>query len=661
MKRGTIDADPVQVVLDPATGVSIEAWAKLGAERNGQAWRIPERDAEGRIIGWVCRFDDGGKPKAESGSKRGLSMAWPLPTDAGTTPADPILIVEGASDAAAGIDLGFTTIGRPSATGGRPHLRQLLGDRRDRDVVIIGENDSGAGRLGAEKIAADLHEMVASLKLIFPPECAKDLREWYTAPAGCSREELDRLISQASEWEPAKPMAIDPPDGFHLTEHGNSERLVARHGRDLLYCDPWARWLAWDGKRWKPDEGRRIEALAMDTVKSIYAEAADEPNAARRKALAEWAQRCETGHHVRQIIALSRHRVTVLPDQLDVDPWLFNVRNGTLDLRTGELREHDRADRITKMAPLEYNVGAECPQWLQFLDVVLAGNEGLIGFMQRMTGYALTGITSERCLFILYGGGFNGKTVFIETLRGVFGDYALRTPAETLLSKRGDSIPNDVARLKGARLVTASETEDNRRFAEAFVKDLTGGDTITARFMRAEFFEFRPECKIVLATNHRPVVRGTDDAIWTRLRLVPFTVTIPEQDRDPQLRDKLIAESAGIMAWAIKGCLQWQQSGLAPPDEVTAATKAYRSDMDVLGAFIDDCCQLWDNATTPAADLYERYKAWADQSRERPMTRRVFGLRLKERGLDNSKRMSSGHQLWSGISLVNVADSEPEL
>ncbi|MCH7526525.1 MAG: hypothetical protein IID39_03725 [Planctomycetes bacterium] len=650
--------DPVQVVLDPATGVSVEAWAKLGAERNGQAWRIPERDAEGRVIGWVRRFDDDRKPKAELGSKRGLSMAWPLPSDAGKTPADPILIVEGASDAAAGIDLGYHIIGRPSATGGRAYLRQLL---RDRHVVIVGENDSGAGRSGAEKIATDLHEVVASVKLIFPPECAKDLREWYIAPAGCSREELNRLVAQASEWEPAGPTAIDPPDSFHLTEHGNSERLVARHGRDLLYCDPWARWLVWDGKGWKPDEGRRIEALAMQTIKSIYAEAADEPNTARRKALAAWAQRCETGHHVRQIIALSRHRVTVLPGQLDVDPWLFNVRNGTLDLRTGELRKHDRANRITKQAPCEYNADAECPRWLQFLNVVLAGNEGLIGFLQRMAGYALTGDTSERCLFILYGGGFNGKTVFLETLRGVFGDYALRTPAETLLAKRGDSIPNDVARLKGARLVTASETEDNRRFAEAFVKDLTGGDMITARFMRAEYFEFRPECKIVLATNHRPVVRGTDDAIWSRLRLVPFTVTIPEQDRDPQLRDKLIAESAGILAWAVRGCLEWQRSGLGSPDEVTAATEVYRSDMDVLGVFIDDCCELQSEAVTPASDLYQAYKQWADRAGERPLTQRAFGLRLKERGLDNSERMpGTRRKAWSGISLTNEFSVERE-
>lgn len=459
-------------------------------------------------------------------------------------------------------------------------------------------------------------------------------------------DELERIAAGICRY---------PPGGErrHLTEDGNALRFVDRYGEIVRYCDLWGKWLIWDGKRWAIDEVRAIEALGADVLRSIYREAANEDEGERRKRIAEWAARSEAAPQLARMLSLVRHRVPARPDDFDGDPWLLTVNNGTLDLRSGELREHRREDRITRLGPVDFDPDASSPRWTQFLERIMAGNRRLIDFLRRVVGYSLTGSTTERCLFILHGSGANGKTTFLETLReGILGDYALRTPAATLLAKRDSSIPNDVARLRGARFVTASETEDGRRMAEAFVKDVTGGDTISARFMRAEWFDFRPECKVFLATNHKPTVRGTDDAIWSRIRLIPFEVSIPEHERDPQLRDKLIGEAAGIFAWAVRGCLEWQAGGLQPPDEILQATGSYREEMDVLGAFLVDCCDTSDpEAEASSADLYRAYKAWCDDAGEKAVTQTSFGNRLRERGF-KSVLLRTGRKGRRGLRLV---------
>jgi len=451
------------------------------------------------------------------------------------------------------------------------------------------------------------------------------------------------------------------PGSFNLTEMGNAERFVADHGGNVRYCYAWSRWLVWTGVRWERDEGGKVHRLAKETVRGIYQEAAAAADENRRKALAQHATRSEAEAKIRAMLELAKSEVPVSTDELDANPWLLNCNNGTIDLRTGELREHRREDLITKLAPVDYDADAEAPEWAKFLADVLP-SVALRAFVQRAAGYSLTADTRERILFILHGMGRNGKSTFLEALREVLGaddGYAMKTPAETLMAKPTGGIPNDVARLNGARFVSAAETEANRRLAEALVKEITGNDTISARFMRAEWFDFKPTHKVWLATNHKPEIKGTDPAIWDRIRLVPFTVRIPDDAVDLALPGKLKAEIAGILSWAVEGCLEWQREGLGNPEEVRAATDAYRQEMDTLARFIEDRCVLAPNAQVDATPLFNAFKEWCVDVNETPGSQKSFGMRLKERGFEDDRDSRTRRKVWRGIGLfTDVPDPD---
>ncbi len=336
----------------------------------------------------------------------------------------------------------------------------------------------------------------------------------------------------------------------------------------------------------------------------------------------------------------------------------MNVSNGTLDLRTGELRPHRREDWLTKITPIVYDPEASCPQWHAFLRCILAGRQDVIDFLQRAIGYSLTGDTSEQCLFLLHGTGANGKSTFLEIARALLGDYAEQAEFSTFLHKDRDTVRNDLAKLRGARFVSAVEVEEGRRLSEVVVKQLTGGDTITARFLFKEFFDFKPGFKLWLAANHKPVIRGTDYAIWRRIHLVPFTVTIPREEQDKKLPAKLKKELPGILAWAVKGCLAWQQDGqLVAPGAVEAATTAYRAEMDLIGGFLDECCVQQENAHAEASDLYNAYRVW---SGDKITTQTAFGRRLGERGFVRGRNTVTGHIIWRGIGLLDPQGGNPE-
>jgi len=465
----------------------------------------------------------------------------------------------------------------------------------------------------------------------------------------------DALVWWGSAVRPGEAYELTPdlPEETRNTDMGNAARLVYWYGDSLLFCHPWGKWLVWDGRRWKADDTAAVARMAKATVRRIYAEAESHSSRKDRKDTATWAMRSEANQRINAMIKLAECEVPILPNQLDADPWLLTVANGTLDLRTGELLGHDPDRLNTKLVEVAYDRGADCPLWLQFLGEIMAGDETMIRFLQRGVGYSLTGDTSERCLFILYGCGANGKTTFLEVIRALLGDYALRTPTETLMMKRSGSIPNDVARLKGARFVSASESEEGRRLAESLIKDITGGDTISARFLRAEWFDFTPECKVWLATNHKPEIRGTDKAIWDRVRLIPFEVVISDVEQDKQLADKLVGELPGILAWAVEGCLAWQRDGLGMADKVKKATAAYRSEQDVLGEFIEDCCIEGGDKEALASDLYAVYKDWGGD-----LSQRRFGLALRERGYEKGRHPSTRRILWRGIGLSSVTLTE---
>ena len=451
----------------------------------------------------------------------------------------------------------------------------------------------------------------------------------------------------------------DPVDGVvagrvqefqNLTDLGNARRFAQRHGRDVSYVRQWG-WVVWDGTRHRLDTRGEVQRLAKETVGSIYGESSRLEDS-RREAVAQHAIRSEAKSRIQAMIDLawSEPGIVASPDDFDKDPWLFNCQNGTIELRTGTLREHRREDLITKLSPthFEEHVGGEV--FMRFLDRIMEGKPQVANYLRRLIGYSLTGLTVEQILLILYGQGSNGKTTLLEVIGEMMGDYAQHTPASTFMVQRGERIPNDIARLQGARLVVATETEEAKRLSESLVKSLTGGDSVAARFLHKEFFEFKPQFTPFLATNHRPTIKGVDHAIWRRLKLIPFTITIPDDEQDKELPEKLRQEMPAILSWAVMGCLEWQRDGLKEPKEVSVSTDTYRSEMDVLGEFFEECCAIDKTAEALARDIFQAYKEWCLHCGEKVFSQRWLGLRLSERGFGR-KSASGGFSKWTGIGL----------
>lgn len=459
---------------------------------------------------------------------------------------------------------------------------------------------------------------------------------------------------------PTQP-PLNPPDIKNMTDMGNAERFIDHCGQDISYCHAWKTWLIWDGSRWQVDDTGAVERFAKDTVRKIPLEAALAPSDKKRKAVLKHAQRSESAARLAAMIrlAMSDETVVTKPDEFDNNPMFLNAPNVVIDLLAWKSGKHNRAHKLMKQVIPQYDQNATCPAWDAFLHKIMGGNENLIRFLQRAVGYSITGQTSEQVVFFLHGKGSNGKSTFLEILRYILADYAMNTPTSTIMRSEGSTAANnDVARLRGARLVTAVETEENQRLAESTIKSITGGDSITARFLFSEFFEFKPEFKLWLACNHKPIITGVDNGIWRRIRLIPFGVIIPDSEKDIDLPNKLKAEAAGILNWMLEGCKQWQEQGLGMPEEVAAAVKEYRGEMDTLAQFFTDCCILSPSVFAAASQLYEAYQKWADMSGERAVTQRVFGSKLSERGLEKRRGGKSGNFVYSGIALRATEPSE---
>jgi putative DNA primase/helicase len=392
---------------------------------------------------------------------------------------------------------------------------------------------------------------------------------------------------------------------------------------------------------------------AKETVRALLDEAGAMPEGDERRAFLKHAWRSEAEARLKAMIALAQSEpgIPVSPEALDADPYLLCCANGTLDLRTGSLRPHRREDLLTRLAPVPFDPEAKAPRWEAFLRRVQADDAATIGYLQRAAGYSLTGLTGEETLFFLHGSGRNGKSRFLGALRHVLGEYGTTTRPETVMAREHGGIPNDIAALAGTRLVVTTEVEDGTRLAESLIKQLTGGDAISARFLHAEYFEFTPVFKLWLAANHRPRIQGTDTAIWERIHVIPFTVTIPAEERDKHLAEKLKGEAAGILRWMVEGCLAWQREGLAPPETVRAATSSYRADMDVLAGFLEERCRKDEGASVPSAQLYAAYQQWCEDNGERAWTQRTLGIKLRERGLVSAHTPGGRTRIWCGLAL----------
>jgi putative DNA primase/helicase len=445
-------------------------------------------------------------------------------------------------------------------------------------------------------------------------------------------------------------------DGF-----GNARRLVLRAGGDLRFCFETGGWFAWDRSRWIADAGGTAQEIAKAAIRGIEQEghaavraAPDERRGAVRAEYSTHLRRSSSARGVADALELARSEpgMSVRLDELDTDAWLFNCANGTVDLRTGRLRPHQRGDLITKRSPAAYRPGAECPAWLDFLHRVFAGDQELIGYVQRAVGYAMTGLTEEQCLFFLYGDGSNGKSTLLGTVLHVFGDYAQKAPAELITrpdrASHGAASP-DMARLRGVRLVLTSEIEQDARLNESRIKDLTGGDRVVARPLYRGMMEFEPTHTIFGYGNHKPAIAGTDLGIWRRIRLIPFGVTFEGEARVPGLAANLRAEQDGILGWAVEGCLAWQRNGLDPPPSVLEATNAYRRESDVVGRFLEDVCERGAGLMVSKGDLYRAFEAWCRDAGETVLSEKSLGMQIGRLGFHEHR--TSTTRWWRDLGL----------
>jgi putative DNA primase/helicase len=440
---------------------------------------------------------------------------------------------------------------------------------------------------------------------------------------------------------------------IQYTDATNAQRLIREHGKDIRYNAAWKKWLVWDGTHWVTDEGEAlIHEKGLETVRNIYDEVLKTDDYRERIEIEKYAILSESMRRRKAFVEAATvvKSLHVTSEDLDGNPRLLNVKNGTVDVLTGEFREHRQADMITKTANVEYKPEADCPLWKQFIREIMDYQTAVISFVQTAAGWALTGDISEQTMFILFGSGANGKSTFLNTVMYVLGDYAIATPTETFMRKNGDQYTNDIARLRGTRFVTTTEAEQGRRLSEPLIKKITGNDQMTARFLYGEFFNFTPTFKIFMATNHKPVIKGTDHGIWRRIKLIPFTTRIPEDKQDKHLELKLREEASGILNWLLEGTARWKREGLIAPAEILNATDEYRGEMDVIGNFLKECCVQKPEVTIRIRELFKAYQDWCDDNNEHAVSERFFGLHLKEMGYEQTR--TSEARFWTGLALL---------
>jgi putative DNA primase/helicase len=444
------------------------------------------------------------------------------------------------------------------------------------------------------------------------------------------------------------------------TDTDNALRLVAMYGDRIRFCHDWGAWLLYDGTKWVVDPAENIRQAAINVTNDML----DEANTTNDAKLAGWAIRSRSVNRLEAMVKVARSAagIPVVAADLDADPWALNVLNGTVDLRTGAIRPSDPHDLITKQAQVLYDPAAKCPRWEAFIQWALP-EPAEAAFLQRALGLALTGDVSDRALFIIQGGTGSGKSTILEAMKDILGDYATTTPTETLMKRRMDvGATPDIARLKGARFVTASESEENQELASAKLKSLTGGkDTITARALYKAPFEFRPNFKLFLATNFKPAVNAADGALWDRLKLIELKNQISDGARDNRLHDKLIAEASGILNWCLEGLAAWHREGLSPPASIKAAIAAYRVESDWLDQFREDRLEFEDpdDYSDPDFEPYRttmramraEYTFWCRDNDEDMVNSRIFNDALRQRL--GPEKMSNGVRYWAGVRIID--------
>ncbi|MBN8715957.1 MAG: hypothetical protein J0H95_03145 [Xanthomonadales bacterium] len=604
-------------------------------------------DAQGHLIAVVYRYDPPGQKKQfRPWDAKRHKMAPPEPrplyNQPGLVSAAQVVLVEGEKCAQALIDAGVvatTAMHGANAPVDKTDWSPLSG----KAVLIWPDRDKPGWEYAAQAAQAVLAAGAKSCHILYPPEDAPE--GWDAADAIAEGFDVATFLTHGPRLQMHDVADADEPvvgsdESVWGTEDALALAFTRRYHRDWRYVAAWGRWLVWDGQRWRTEN----TLAATDLIRGVcrqMAVRADNP-----KVAAKLASASTVGGVERLARADRRHAATT--DEWDADPWLLNTPGGVVDLKTGRKRPNERADRMTKITTA--TPAGDCPQWRAFLSDITGGNVELQTYLQRMVGYCLTGVTSAHALFFLYGTGANGKSVFANVISTILGDYATSASMDTFVETRGDRHPTDLAGLRGARFVTAIETEQGRRLNESKVKAITGGDKISARFMHKDFFEFTPQFKPVIVGNHKPAIRNIDEAMKRRMHMIPFTVTIPPEKRDGRLTEKLLAERDGILAWAVAGCLAWQLEGLNPPACVRAATEEYFEAEDALGRWLDERCVREVNAKSLTAELFNDWKQWAEAAGEFIGSQRRFSDLLITRGIEKW-RNGVGVRGFQGIGL----------
>lgn len=460
-----------------------------------------------------------------------------------------------------------------------------------------------------------------------------------------NKQQFEEFSFDFLKEDAAEVVENKPKKKFRLTELGNAERIAYEYGHVIKYVSDMG-WLIWDGKRWKLDTKKEIERITAKVLRSLY-KSEDE-------AETKWARMCERRNIRMNSIKDLMPLVPAEREDFDRHKYLFNVENGIIDLKTGKLQAHDRELALTKITNIEFDENASCPTWSVFLEQIFKGDKELIDYMQRLVGYSLTGDISEQSMYFLVGGGSNGKSTFVNTIKKLMGDYGAQTKSDTFIKKKDTGANNDIARLVNARFVSAVESEEGEKLQESLVKTITGGEPILARFLRQEYFEFTPEFKTFFTTNHKPIIGGVDDGIWRRVKIIPFTLNLKPHERDKKLEEKLSFEMPGILNWAIEGCLKWQRLGLQEPKVVTDATGNYKEEMDILAPFLNEICYIDEPKNEAikieAKELYNVYDNWCFKSGERTLGNRSFYRMLETKGFGKMK--GAGNKTYlTGITL----------
>jgi putative DNA primase/helicase len=451
-------------------------------------------------------------------------------------------------------------------------------------------------------------------------------------------------------------------EGLMRTDYGNAERLVYYFGDVIRYCHPMKSWFIWDGKRWKEDTNAQISRFAKDTVRKIYIEAGLEPSEEKRGKINKHAAASESSSKIQAMISLAQSElsVSIEPNQLDANLMLLNCLNGTLDLRTGDLAHHKKSDLITKLIPVNYDYNAKLDVWDDFLHTVTNGDLVLQQFLQQAVGYSLTGSVAEEKLFFISGPAGSGKSTFIESIKSILTEYSKTADFESFVTHTfTGGTRNDIAALAGARFVSSIEVDKGKRLAEGLVKLITGGDTVTARFLYQEAFSFIPQFKLWLVANDKPEINADDDGMWRRIVPINFDHVIPEDERDPKVKETLKDPSISgpaILAWAVKGCLLWQENGLHMPDSIKVNRSDYKNEMDTVKQFVDEFCELDETEVTTKQMLFSQYQQWCKNSGIDHLSKIMFGKRLKNtfptiKDDDGTKHI----KLWAGIKISSFA------